>query len=135
MSTLNSKHILIVDNDPAVVTALAARLSANGYRCTTANCGSQALARFDADPPDLIISDLNMPQGDGVALAESIRRVSVIPIILISGFKDAYRKQLRHVRDILFLHKPFVTEELVRLVASAIADTELAVAASSRTSD
>ncbi len=135
MNSRNAKHILIVDNDPAVVTALAARLGANGYRCTTANCGSQAIARFDADQPDLIISDLNMPQGDGVALAESIRRVSLVPIILISGFKDAYRKQLRHVRDILFLHKPFVTEELVTLVASAIANSELSVATSSRTSD
>lgn len=115
------KTILIVDNDPAVVAALTARLGALGYACNIAGCGSHALAQFHDDPPDLVISDLNMPQGDGAALAESIRRVSSIPIILISGVKDAYRKQLRGVTDISFLRKPFETQELVQLVAASLA--------------
>jgi DNA-binding response OmpR family regulator len=113
--------ILIVDNDPAVLAALKARLGGLGYRCNTASCGAHALAQFEADTPDLVISDLNMPQGDGVALAESIRRVSAVPIILISGFKDEYRKQLRHIHDISFLHKPFETAALVELVEVALA--------------
>lgn len=121
MSEPRVGHILIVDNDPSVVAALSARLRGMGYQCTTASCGAQALGQFTAKAPDLVISDLNMPQGDGVTLAESIRRTSSVPIILISGFKDAYRKQLRHVPDVLFLHKPFSTESLIELVEVALA--------------
>lgn len=122
MPSTTTKTILIVDNDPGAVTALTARLGSLGYRCTSAGCGSHALAQFEADPPDLVISDLNMPQGDGITLAESIRRSSRVPIILISGFKDEYRRQLRHIPDISFLHKPFDSAVLVELVEIALAD-------------
>lgn len=120
MSREGAERILIVDNDPAVVTALTARLGGMGYRCATASCGSQAMAQFLSTTPNLVISDLNMPNGDGATLAESIRKVSSVPILLISGFKDAYRKQLRHVPDVLFLHKPFSTEALIELVEAAL---------------
>lgn len=121
MSTDSSHSILIVDNDPNVVGALKARLGGLGYRCLGACCGAQALALFERDPADLVISDLNMPQGDGASLASALRRVSSVPIILISGFKDAYRKTLRGVPDVSFLHKPFETTELVSLVAASLA--------------
>lgn len=120
MNNPAAKTILIVDNDPNVLTALAARLTGLGYRCLKATSGSQALGLFETDAPDLVISDLNMPQGDGASLAATIRRFSNVPIILISGFKDAYRKALRGVPDISFLHKPFDTEDLIALIGTSL---------------
>lgn len=120
MQSNPSKTILIVDNDPSVLAALKARLGGMGYGCITASCGAQALGTFATNGADLVISDLNMPQGDGVALAEGIRRVSNVPIILISGCKDDYRKRLRSIQDVSFLHKPFESEEMVRLVEAAL---------------
>jgi DNA-binding response OmpR family regulator len=113
--------ILVVDNDPAAVAAISARLAANRYLCFTAACGAQGFAQFQAQPVDLVISDLHMPYGDGVVLAENIRRVSDVPIILISGLKDEFRRRLRSVPDVSFLHKPFPTEDLLRMVAASIA--------------
>lgn len=120
MKREQGKMILLVDNDPSVIAALEARLSGMGYRCRTSSCGSEALEHFRQQPPDLVISDLNMPLGDGAGLAASIRQHSNVPIILISGFKDAYRKTLRGIPDISFLHKPFNTEDLLALVEASI---------------
>ncbi len=124
MNSPRNKTILIVDNDPAVVAALTARLSAAGFHCATAACGAQAMTRFHDSPPDLVISDLKMPQGDGIALAESVRRISTVPIILMSGFKDEYRRSMRHIPDVLFLHKPFDTMLLLELVEGAFLDAQ-----------
>jgi len=121
MRTDTNKSILIVDNDPSVLAALSARLGGMGYRCTTAVGGAQALGKFSSCNADLVISDLNMPQGDGADLAQAIRRISGVPIIVISGFKDAYRKKLREIADVSFLHKPFETEILLQLVSASLA--------------
>ena len=116
-----NKSILIVDNDPSVLVALSARLGGMGYRCTTADGGVRALSKFSSCGADLVITDLNMPQGDGADLAQAIRRVSGVPIIVISGFKDAYRKRLQEITNVSFLHKPFETETLLQLVSASLA--------------
>jgi DNA-binding response OmpR family regulator len=121
MYTDTNKSILIVDNDPGVIAALSARLGGMGYRCTTAGCSDQALSQFSSCNIDLVISDLNMPQGDGAVLAQAIRRTSGVPIIIISGFKDAYRKKLNNIANVSFLHKPFETKELLQLVSASLA--------------
>ena len=120
MNRPSTRTILVVDNDRGVVNALATRLGASGYTCCSAGSGSQALAQFQERPIDLVISDLNMPQGDGVTLAQSIRRMSNVPIILVSGFKADFRRRLRGIADVSFLHKPFESKELLDLVASAL---------------
>ncbi len=120
MSTAGRRTILVVDNDPVVVSALTTRLSVNGYACSIARCGSEALTRFQECPHDLVVSDLHMPRGDGVTLAESIRRLSDVPIILMSGVKDDFRRRLRTLRDVSFLHKPFETRTLLDVVAATI---------------
>lgn len=121
MNSDTNKSILIVDNDPSVVAALSARLGGMGYSCITACCGDQARSTFSFCGADLVITDLNMPQGDGADLARAIRRASGVPIIVISGFKDAYRKRLSEIADVSFLHKPFETETLLQLVSASLA--------------
>ena len=115
-----NRTILVVDNDPALVSALTLRLEANGYSCVVARSGTEGFAQFQRLSVDLVLSDLNMPHGDGVALAESIRRVSQVPIVLVSGHKEEFRRRLRGIPDVTFLRKPFLPQELLEVVAAAL---------------
>lgn len=93
-----------------------------GYRCESACSGAQALSLFKLHGADLVISDLNMPQGDGEALAENLRRLSDVPVIIMSGFKDAPRQKLVGVPGIRFVEKPFESSTLVELVEATLAE-------------
>lgn len=120
MTSIRKHHILVVDNDPLVVAMLTARLEGMGHVCHAAASGNEGLARFAERPFDLVISDLNMPNGDGLVLATGIRRRSSVPLILVSGFKDAYRRWLRDIPDVTFIHKPFESRELASIVQDAL---------------
>jgi len=116
MTTTLRNKVLLVENDTDMRTLLRVRLEDQGLVCTCANSGNDAAAIFCRESFDAVVSDLNMPDGDGVRLASWIRERSRIPLILISGYKDAYRRWLRDIPDVTFLHKPFEIVELVRLV-------------------
>jgi two-component system, OmpR family, response regulator MtrA len=112
--------ILIADNDDAVVLAIKTRLRSQGYHCLTAQTGAQALAIFRTERVDLIISDLNMPAGDGVSLASTVRQSSDIPIIFITGFRDGFRRSLRSVTNVTIVEKPFDSRTLLELVEASL---------------
>lgn len=108
--------ILIIDNDEGVVAAVEARLESLGYRCLTATTGAQGLASFRENDVDLVITDLNMPAGDGIELTQSLRAASDVPIIIVTGFHDDYRRELRSIPNVTMLQKPFASSQLVDLV-------------------
>ena len=115
-----SPTILIIDNDEGVLSAISTRLEAIGYRCETASSGGQGLSMFDEGGVDLVITDLNMPAGDGVALASAIRARNSTPIIVVTGFHSEYSRELRSVEGLSILQKPFRTDELVELVEAEL---------------
>jgi CheY-like chemotaxis protein len=79
-------RILIVDDEPAILETSAAVLGTKGYEVRTAADGFQALAELTRSLPDLIISDLRMPNMSGFELLSVIRRrFPHIPVIAISG--------------------------------------------------
>lgn len=112
--------ILIIDNDEGMVAVLAARLQACGYRCVTAGSGAQGLAAFRGHDIDLVITDLNMPAGDGVSLARAIRRTSDVPIIIVTGYRDNYRRELRSIPNVALVEKPFESNQFIDLVDTAL---------------
>lgn len=85
--------ILVVDDDADKLTLLAVALGMEGYNVRTASNGREALTEIDSYPPDLIITDVMMPEMDGFELARHIRRnvqTKFIPIILqTAGPHDA----------------------------------------------
>ncbi len=86
----HAKNLLIVDDNPSAVrlTERMVQTVAGGYRLFRAYSGQQALARIKAQPPDAIILDLVMPNGDGYALISTLRQnpaTARIPIIVASG--------------------------------------------------
>lgn len=78
-------RILLVDDDPQLLLALADMLRNDGFLVTTARDGEEALRRLDAGWPDLLIIDLLMPKIDGLALAREIKARADLPIIVLSA--------------------------------------------------
>ena len=115
--------ILIVDNDPELAKVLALRLSHAGHFCVTANSAAQALSEWQQRSFDIVVSDLNMPGGDGIALAEALQRSEIVPIIFITGYSPDHvgTQDLnlpgRVPRVIL---KPFAIEALVDAMHDAL---------------
>ena len=117
------KRILIVDNDETILEALAIRLEDQGYECVHALGGGEALASFEEQPADLVITDLNMPGCDGIALAESLRESSNVPIIIMTAFPTTYEGSWDHLPGVMALTKPFAWNTMLHLV-----ETELRIA-------
>lgn len=124
MSERSRGAILVIDNDETYARALQVRFEAAGYACTTAYTGAQGILAFGATDFDLVVTDLNMPGGDGVLVAERIRTLSPVPIIVATGFHDAYEPRLRGMPDLQIIRKPFSTEDLVTLVGASLVASE-----------
>lgn len=112
--------ILVVDNDPDLRRVMAVRLTRAGYRCVEAGSGAQALAEWQRRSFDLVVSDLNMPGGDGIALADALQRSENVPIVFVTGFRDEFRPRLRRVKDVTVLEKPFDPAQLTGVVEAAL---------------
>jgi two-component system response regulator GlrR len=113
--------ILIVDNDEGMAAALRTRIESAGYRCRTASGGAQGLSIFLEDRIDLVITDLNMPAGDGIAVVEAVREHRPVPVIVITGFRADYRRDLRVLADVTVLEKPFNSHRLFELIEAELA--------------
>lgn len=119
-----TRRLLIVDDDPALLHAVADCLRAEGYEVTTARSGAEALSRMAASLPDLVISDIRMPRMDGYTLARNIRnapRTALIPIIFLTA-KDQKADRIDGFRAGVdaYLVKPFEPDELLTVVASIL---------------
>lgn len=80
------KHILLVDDEPDIRDVLSQALQVKGYRVTTAEAGHEALRLVKSDPPDLMVSDLQMEDSDGLELIEQIKQqLPNLPVILLTG--------------------------------------------------
>jgi len=104
-------NILLVDDEPDIVNCLADCLELLGHRVETASNGQQALATMLHQVPDLIISDIRMPDMDGIKLKQSIP--DHIPFIFMSGHLDDERTlQQTGIIYRHFLVKPFKLAQL-----------------------
>ena len=79
------RTILVVDDDPALVGAINALLTAGGYAVHPAYDGVEAVEAFDTQHPDLVLLDLAMPGRDGLNVIHEIRTRSATPIIVLTG--------------------------------------------------
>ena len=111
--------ILLVDDERQITRALRASLQGHGFEVSVANDGLEALALFEQVRPDLLITDLMMPNMDGVELTKAVRKYSEIPIIVLSVREQDANKVLAldsGADD--YVTKPFsVTELLARVRA------------------
>jgi cellulose synthase/poly-beta-1,6-N-acetylglucosamine synthase-like glycosyltransferase/CheY-like chemotaxis protein len=114
--------ILVVDDDPSILQFVSLSLKKEGYEVTLASDGKDALLKIEEALPDLIISDLNMPEMDGLSLLKFLRsqkNTKSIPIILLTtrGSTSDIVTGLNLGADD-YLPKPFKIEELLARVKS-----------------
>jgi two-component system, OmpR family, KDP operon response regulator KdpE len=120
-SAADSLKILVVDDEPAMVGALGALLGQAGHRIIAAYDGEEALRRFRADAPDLILLDLAMPGMDGITVCQRIREDSDTPIVVISGERDrAATVELLDAGADDYIRKPFRADELLARVRAVM---------------
>ena len=110
-------RILVVDDERQITRMLRASLQASGYDVRIANNGAEALERFSADAPDLVISDLAMPVMDGLELTRAIRALAQTPIIVLSVREsDRMKVEALDAGADDYLTKPFSMPELLARV-------------------
>jgi two-component system, OmpR family, KDP operon response regulator KdpE len=111
------KHILVVDDESQITRVLRTSLSSHGYDIRAANDGETALEIMKDWTPDLVITDLAMPNMDGLELCRRLRTTTQVPIIVLSvrGEERTKVKALDAGADD-YVTKPFGMEELLARV-------------------
>jgi two-component system KDP operon response regulator KdpE len=119
--TADGPTVLVVEDDDESRAALVRELSSRGYRPIEAPTGAEALRRWEARRPDLVLLDLGLPDIDGQALIRRIRREATTPIVILSGRYDEREKVAaldRGADD--YVTKPFGVDELHARLRAAL---------------
>ena len=113
--------ILLVDDEPQITRVLRRSLIAHRYDVRIANDGETALELFQEFSPDLLITDLSMPEMDGIELCRKIRQFSAVPIIVLSvkGEEKTKVTALDAGADD-YITKPFGMDELLARVRATL---------------
>jgi len=115
-------NILIVDDEESIREVVSAMLAAEGYTCSPAANGAEGLRQFRASAPDLVLSDIIMPDVGGLALLDAVRAADKdVPVIMVTALHDvsnAIQALRRGAYD--FLLKPFEKEQLLLTVRRAM---------------
>ena len=114
-------RILVVDDEPHILSTLAPLLRARGYDVATTTSGHSAIAIAEREAPDLIVLDLGLPDIDGVEVCRIIRGRGTIPIVVLSA-RGAEGDKVRAL-DLGaddYVTKPFGAEELLARIRTAL---------------
>ena len=114
-------RILVVDDDPHIREVVQFALDKEGFDTLEAGDGAQALERFAADRPDLIVLDITMPELEGTEVCRRIRQTSRTPIIFLSSRDDEIDRVLGlELGGDDYITKPFSPRELVARVKAVL---------------
>ncbi|HYF51142.1 MAG TPA: sigma-54 dependent transcriptional regulator [Planctomycetota bacterium] len=127
-STTDEETVLVVDDDAATRDSLETALDKNGYKVLTAANAREALNILDRTNIDVVVTDLRMPDLDGLQFFQFVRqRAPNVPVIMISG-QASVEAAVSAMRDgvVDFLTKPFSLSEIRRVIARALTNRRLA---------
>src|SRR6185369_14260135 len=121
------RHILVVDDEPQITRVLRTTLSSHGYDVRVAHDGESALEVMKDWHADLIVTDLGMPNVDGVELCRRVRHVSELPIIVLS-VRDQEKTKIEALDAGAddYVTKPFSVDELMARIRANLRRTPTA---------
>ena len=125
---MGGRHVLMVDDNPMNLKLLRVTLGGRGYRLGSARSAEEALALLQADRPDLILLDIQLPGMDGLTLARRLRsdpatrHIGIIAITSLASAADEQRA-LEAGCD-TFVRKPIDTRSLPLLGAQALGSVD-----------
>jgi DNA-binding response OmpR family regulator len=118
---MSDKTILLVDDEPNILELIKLYMVSEHYNVETARTGTDALARFAALKPDLVVLDLMLPEIDGWEVCRRIRRDSDVPIIMLTARTDDVDKIVGlELGADDYLSKPFNPRELVARIKAVL---------------
>ena len=125
--TLEGKTILVVDDDPDIVSLIKAGLADTGASCQTAGDGVRALQMTEEHDPDLVILDIMLPQKSGFLVLEKLRkgkpRGSRPHVVMITGNEGRRHRQYAQALGVdEYLNKPFRMDRLLEVVEKLLTD-------------
>jgi CheY-like chemotaxis protein len=116
MAKKNKQHVLVVDDEIAWLRIISHFLKTKGYAVQTAASGAEAIAALSHFKPDLILSDVRMPDMNGFDLIHNVKQIpstSLTPIVLFSAIDDFdARRTAKQLGATDYVVKPFSEEEM-----------------------
>jgi two-component system response regulator MprA len=114
-------RILVVDDDPEIVSFLKRGLTYEGYTVDTAGDGAEALAKARDAEPDLVILDIMMPGMDGLEVSKRLRQASKLPILMLTA-KGTVADRIKGLDSGAddYLLKPFSFDELLARIRALL---------------
>lgn len=120
-----AKKIMTVDDSPTIRQMLSVALKGAGYEVVEAVNGQDALQKLEAEPVNMLITDLNMPQMDGIDLVRRVRQspgLRFLPIIMLTTeSQEAKRMEGKSAGASGWIVKPFKPEQLLKVVQMVMA--------------
>ena len=123
----DKKTILIIDDEPDVLTYLSTLLQDNGYNTITAEDGAVALATIKEQVPDLITLDITMPERSGVRFYRDVKQSEEwkhVPVVMVTGVMKEFEHFIKTRRQVPppegYLSKPIDQGELLKKIAELI---------------
>ena len=114
-------RILLVDDEPAIQRSVGLLLRARGYDVQIAGTGAEALAMLAAQPPDLVVLDLGLPDLEGTEVCRRIRTTSQVPIVVLSARgAEADKVNALDLGADDYVTKPFGPDELLARIRVAL---------------
>jgi two-component system chemotaxis response regulator CheY len=114
------KTILVVDDSPTIQRTLSFMLRRMGHNALTARNGLEALSQLEANQVDIIITDINMPEMDGLTLMHTVRErahLRHIPIVLLTDSGE-WQQDGRSLDADAFLTKPISSHQLMGKISN-----------------
>jgi two-component system, OmpR family, KDP operon response regulator KdpE len=114
-------RVLVVDDEVAILRFLKSAIEANNYEMAAAGTVAEATQRIAADPPDIVLLDLALPDGDGKDVIRRVREWSDVPIIVLSARDREIEKiEALDLGADDFVNKPFGVGELLARMRTAL---------------
>ncbi len=116
--------VMLIDDSRTILMSLSAILTRNGFTVQTASDGKDALTKLASAKPDLIISDLNMPNMDGIEFVKAVRKnlaMRSTPILMLSTeSEESKRQEAKSAGANGWLVKPIGAESLLKVISRVL---------------
>ncbi len=123
---LKDKLVLIVDDEPTLLVATKAGLTARGFRVESADGAEQAMSVIRSLKPSIVVSDLVMPGTNGFELFQEVRKhadFKSLPFVFLTGVDDYYAKKFgKEIGGAAYVTKPVDLDELEQIIKDKIGE-------------
>ena len=121
---MESRKVLVVDDEIHIVHVVAIKLRSNGFEVVTASNGAEAFELACSEKPDIIVTDLQMPVMNGLELVAKLReddRTKSLPVIMLTGRNFSIENEKKEQLGISeCLGKPFSPKELLKKIVDIL---------------